>query len=51
MALDPSVSVFDAVGQWYLDLNGDHIFSLPFDVKASYGQPADLPVVGRSVDH
>jgi hypothetical protein len=39
------IGVFSGAGQWFLDINGDHIFSLPFDVIANFGQPGDLPVV------
>jgi len=40
------IGVFNSVGQWFADLNSDHIFSLPFDAIWTYGEAGDLPVVG-----
>jgi hypothetical protein len=40
------IGVMNPSGHWYLDINGDHIFTLPFDSIVNYGQAGDLPVVG-----
>jgi len=40
------IGVFSALGQWFLDINGDHTFTFGFDTVANFGEPADIPVVG-----
>jgi len=41
------IGVFSAVAQWFLDLNGDHVFTQPPDSIIPFGEPiTDLPVVG-----
>ena len=33
-------------GQWWLDLNGDHMWDEVHDMVFFYGQAGDLPVIG-----
>jgi len=40
------IGVFNPFGQWFVDFNGDHIFTAPPDLSFPYGEPGDLPVVG-----
>ena len=41
----PRLGLFRS-GTWYLDINGDNLFTFGVDQVVSFGAPGDLPVVG-----